>query len=651
MARRRAFIFAPIILAIGIGLVIALVTLFLNIFLYTFADDVADMITKMPRMYQYSYMAPVVLLCDFPKESKDTCRTVCESRNVIEGPPESQWKFVPSGDRMLCEGPTDLSVATGQIDSINRQIGQKRAGHENPTSTVLGSVGLIQSVFVYPSRAAEDPIKATIDEYATKQEDRPSRVPFYYMMVGIGLAILLINTLIAIVYWLFEDTPLMKLEQSMTMFRGIITVGIIMLIIPIVWDPLVIFIENSAMFIMSPGGKYAGDVAAQVVLEAGAVRWPDFNMEQILSNIIFHPGGVWGGIGDVINGAVQETFVQVIMGFARAQATVMTLVTMYITSIIRVEITMVAVMMYPIAAALSLNPLFKGNELFGAVKAHIIGGLIAPITGAIIFVTGYATIEAQYATGALALERWITALTILIIASTVPVATMKWVGAAAADAKAIIGDSISTAMKVGAPMLGAAGALFAGGAGGGGGGGGIVGAAGSIIAGSTAGAVGSAVGGSGGGRGGGGGSISADEGLMGGNQTQGQSGKKGQGKSGDDSGSEDDGDGETAEKPSSKWDNLKSGLFGGMGAGAGMLPGMMGGKHGLMGNEMTKGSQKQIEGVAKDFKTNYGERIEENKARAKETVDKIKDAENAVEDTNGPSGDPQPKFFGDGYDG
>ena len=177
-----------------------------------------------------------------------------------------------------------------------------------------------------------------------------------------------------------------------------------------------------------------------MVLEAGAVKWPEFKIEDILNQIVFHPGGVWGGIQDTITGAVQEVFINIILGFARAQATVLTLISIFITSIVRVEVTMLVVMMYPIAAALALNPLFKSNKLYEEVKTHLIGGLLAPIVGAIIFVTGYATIEAQYATGVQALERWITSLTILIMASTIPVASMGYVGTAAEKATGIISE-------------------------------------------------------------------------------------------------------------------------------------------------------------------------------------------------------------------
>ena len=595
MARRPAFIVTPIIIAIGIALFIALITLILNIFLYTFADDVADQITRMPRMYQYDYVEPVVLLCA-AQESESTCRQICNDRNSSANTTlATGWTFQPAGDKFLCRGPTNMALNTDGLYEHNRAVVQTRTGNDTLSNSGFGSIGAhIQSAWVYPTRAAPDPIQETIAELASRNESSPSRLPFYYMMVGIGFVILAVNVMIAIVYWMFEDTPLVRQKQSVEIIRGVLTVAAFSLIMPIVWDPAAVFIENAAIFIMSPNGMHAGDVTAQVVLEAGAVKWPEFKIEDILNQIVFHPGGVWGGIQDTITGAVQEVFINIILGFARAQATVLTLISIFITSIVRVEVTMLVVMMYPIAAALALNPLFKSNKLYEEVKTHLIGGLLAPIVGAIIFVTGYATIEAQYATGVQALERWITSLTILIMASTIPVASMGYVGTAAEKATGIISEGFKTSMSVAAPVLGAAGGMMSSM-----GGGGMVKAIGSMGSSMAGGAMGGLAGGAmggGGGGGGGGGSmqnqdVTPEDALSLGSRTveqpkgeqdaeQPRGGTTASNESGDTQDNESTEGGEEAnETPKTNWGNFVSGF----GSGAAMMPGMMGGSNGLFG--------------------------------------------------------------------
>ena len=109
----------------------------------------------------------------------------------------------------------------------------------------------------YPGRAGPD---TGNDRGARvpKRGSSPSRLPFYYMMVGIGFVILAVNVMIAIVYWMFEDTPLVRQKQSVEIIRGVLTVAAFSLIMPIVWDPAAVFIENAAIFIMSPNGMHAG---------------------------------------------------------------------------------------------------------------------------------------------------------------------------------------------------------------------------------------------------------------------------------------------------------------------------------------------------------------------------------------------------------
>ena len=282
------------------------------------------------------------------------------------------------------------------------------------------------------------------------------------------------------------------------MIKGAITVAAFSLIIPLVWDPVAIFMENSAMYIMGVDGQHAGDIAKRVILKAGAVEYRGFDPVAMLNELVWHPGGLIGGVTDTVTGQLQEVFLNTILALARAQAVVLTVLLLFITSIVRVEVTMLAVMMYPITGALALLPIFTNYGLHNVVRTHIIGGLMAPITGAIIFAGGYATILAQEAAGVFPLEQWITSLTILIIASTVPIATMTWISQAAQQANATIGEGFRSTMSIAMPMFSALGGAVMGGGGAGGIGGGAKGFLGNMF-GSAAGSAATGGGGGGGG--------------------------------------------------------------------------------------------------------------------------------------------------------
>ena len=510
MARRRGILFLlPILVAAGFAILITLITIMLNIFLGIFADDVAGWITEMPRMNQYQYAKPEVFLC--ADANPGYCEQVCDSKG-------NGWMFWIDGDRFLCQSPRDMSLDKSLSYYNNRVVTGQTEQDGNLFVAFIGDTlgsaytNAFVSPFVYPTRAAPDPIRETIAEVFSPRADAPSRLPFYYMMAGIGYVILAINVLIAVIYWIFEDTPLVQQKQSMSMIKKSLEVGVFIMIIPIVWDPLAIFVENAALFIMSPNGMYAGDVAAQVVLRAGAVQFPDVNLDSIASDIINSPIGPINAIGESIGQSSQSFFVEIILSLARAQATVMTLISMFIVSIVRIEVTMIAVMMYPIAAALGITPIFRSNKLTVEVNAHIIGGLTAPIVGAIIFTVGYSSLLAGQATGDWPLDVWITSLTILIMASIIPTSSMTWIAKAEERAFSIIGDSIKTSMTAGTMMAaGIGGAMAAGGA--------AAGGTAASAGGKTAGLVGK-LGGvgkvfGGGGGGGGSGTISATDALMG----------------------------------------------------------------------------------------------------------------------------------------
>ena len=206
---------------------------------------------------------------------------------------------------------------------------------------------------------------------------------------------------------------------------------------------------------MSPDGRHAGDITALVILEAGTITWPEANFNDVFNNIMSNPLGILGGLGEAIGKSLQDIFVGLILSFAKAQATVMTVIALFITSIIRVEITMIVLMMYPIAVAIHIMPFFGQTEtLYQKVKETMIAAPMAPVLGGIVFVIGFASLESLQAVDEWALDRWIVALTILHLASGIPIAGIAWVSEIANKTTDIINSSMQTAMTVGAPRRG-----------------------------------------------------------------------------------------------------------------------------------------------------------------------------------------------------
>ena len=534
MARRKAFVFAAPVMALAIVIFIGLITAILNVVMHTFGDDVAEWITEMPTLREYNYTKQDVFLC--AESNAQTCKLMCDTASEADwglGVGHAEWKFDDSNpSQITCTSPYTDSIASQMIKWRVDEEEKARQAKLRPdiayekTDTIKYLQALWQSTTevvtflpnvihyvvtnpdtgeeeerqiknvaamasTYHTRVVPNPIEETFAKLDPKNETGKSRLPFYWMLAGIGFVILLINVMIGIIYWIFEDTPLKARENGMDMIKKSFYVGIYILLIPLIWDPVAVFMENSALFIMSIDGQHPGDITSKVILEAGAITFPNIDVWAFISEV--ETSGL-----ETLGTALQNTFLVILLGVARAQATVLTMITMLITNIVRVEVTMLAVMIYPIAGALAITPIFKDNQLSSAVNKNILGGITAPIIGAVIFVIGYATLESMVVTDAWAIDKWITALTIMIMASTVPVATMTWVGSTVTQATSIIGGSFKTAMSVGAPVLGAVGGMMSGGGGAGKVAGGVVSVAGSVAGGAAGGAVGGAIGSSGG---------------------------------------------------------------------------------------------------------------------------------------------------------
>ena len=114
--------------------------------------------------------------------------------------------------------------------------------------------------------------------------------------------------------------------------------------------------------------------------------------------------------------------------------------------------------------------------------------------------------------------------------------------------------------------------------------------------------------------------------------------------------------GDKKEEKKKTWkDNLGSGLL----TGAALLPSMMGGKDGILGSPMTKGSAKTMEGIGKEVHTVYdkemktaNDKLDKAKKKvAKHNQEILHDAENTAEEQRKKKGmyDPTSKHYHAGF--
>lgn len=476
MRRRGIDPVTPVI--IGILMIIATVAL-ANLFIFEFGDEVAYMITKMPRLHEYDYVTPVIGVCRHEGGGRvEECAASCRSAggSFDEG-------------SMTCRGPSGRPAAAvaepcldfmGDGDPAGYMMmyesdGEFRSAFHDacPGMTIreaTGTDGLFPAPIDwtadnphYEERVMPSPLDETVAELASRSDEPASRIAYYYALAGIGIGMLVVAMLLAAAKWMIEDTPLIEEDRR----DGIRTIKssafaiVYIMLLPLVWDPAAIFLENAALLLMAVDGRDPGAVTLEVVRIAGSIYVPDLNPEGIFNALWLNQPGLYGNLGDALTDAFQGIVLNTVMAMARALSVTLTMVAIFITSVVRVEITMLAVMLYPLALGLRHLPYFKENAFSAEVVRHLQGAVLAPVLGAIIFAGGYATLLAGAGSASShAIEAWLTSLIVLILASTIPTATMGWVGKASQAANQIVMRSLDAGIKTALPVMSAAGAML-----------------------------------------------------------------------------------------------------------------------------------------------------------------------------------------------
>ena len=225
MARRRSIVFTAPLIALAMFVFIIVMTVIVNIILHTFADDVAEWITKMPTFKTYNnYVPTTTMLCSEKNYNADISPSKGEFKNWCESEcDDTGWEFKPDGDKFLCASYTDLDKEQLEKYRYNanritaHNMVEDRAGFTKPDTTADQSIFdtfIVPGSKEYPTRAANNPFTETMKKLQSGTDGQPSRLPFYYMLAGIGFVILAINVMIAAVYWVIEDTPFGKKRSS-----------------------------------------------------------------------------------------------------------------------------------------------------------------------------------------------------------------------------------------------------------------------------------------------------------------------------------------------------------------------------------------------------------------------------------------------------
>ena len=260
-------------------------------------------------------------------------------------------------------------------------------------------------------------------------QEKPSPyLKYYWLLAGIGGIILILAICYNVVRFLFEEPGgWVRQGEAFENIKRIIPQVIIIALLPTVWDPVALTIEDTALYLMAPfspeedsfidvwvvaafanapEGSFKNHAqlrGAWLMMEAGNIIPPSVWQPEAITGMILNPDAIAGNV-----------FTSAFLGMFKAVIAITVGLEVWITGIVRVLATMITIMAIPILYPLSLIPQFKSAT--EDITKFLPALLIAPIFSAIVFTIGLAYLSSSR--GDDELIRWIQALCVVFMCSS-----------------------------------------------------------------------------------------------------------------------------------------------------------------------------------------------------------------------------------------
>lgn len=328
---------------------------------------------------------------------------------------------------------------------------------------------------------------------------------FYWFLAQYSMAIMIFVVAISVMEYVMSGTGFTSNTNAIERIKKIIPFLIIITILPAIWDPVAISIENTALFLMAPFPDdktaigIAGIAIDQTTLEGRAAArsaWLWMEAGHIIPPSTWDPE-TWSTF--LVDPAkfTEEVITVAFLGVFKAYVVILLGIEMWVTGVLRVVLTMIILISVPIFLPMTLIPKI-GRHADDYVNG-IFGLAMAPILSAVIFTAGVAYLQSSFDQPALI--RWLSAVCVCFLCSS---AVTSVGGSLLMTTKGDVMSAMKTAlsaaaMTVSAAVSGGVGAVTGGGGGASGAGmiGGVTkgiagGVAGGVVQGVTSGAISSA---------------------------------------------------------------------------------------------------------------------------------------------------------------
>ena len=245
---------------------------------------------------------------------------------------------------------------------------------------------------------------------------------FYWFLAQYSLAIMMFVIGISVMEYIMSGTGFTNESNAVERVKKVIPFLVIIMILPIIWDPVAIVIEEMALYLMAPFPEdrtnigLTGLVIDQTTLEGRAAArsaWLWMEAGHIIPPSTWDPEA-WSVF--LVDPArfMEETISIAFLGVFKAYVVILLGIEMWVTGILRVVLTMIILISIPVFLPMTLIPKFD-KHASDYVNA-IFGLMMAPILSAVIFTAGVAYLQSSFDQPALI--RWLSAVCVCFLCSS-----------------------------------------------------------------------------------------------------------------------------------------------------------------------------------------------------------------------------------------
>ena len=288
------------------------------------------------------------------------------------------------------------------------------------------------------------PLTGSPDKLA---ESHPS-LAMYGLMVQVAFGLFAVLLMLAGVSYFFEELSVVRPGTAQAMVARMAVLAPLYLALPLVWDTAALLIESSSLYLMDPfGGDPRGRTAQLWCMMGSATCTVDGTTVDPLD--AFAAGAfdresalnieTWSGV--LQSPLAGEGFaVNVLLALFKGFAVMFMTAMMFVLSAVRVLLTEVIVVSFPLVTAIGLVPWINTSRISELFQQNLVGLSVAPLMSAVVLSVGMSAIDSQNMPP---LRAWFQMLSVGFLAVFFPVMLSPMLG----NLSSKVGEMVSASMK------------------------------------------------------------------------------------------------------------------------------------------------------------------------------------------------------------